>query len=136
MGNQVTIKQDPSVVGTFKASAFNAQGVVVPGDWQEFNVNGDMVWDPGKYGYSDTTFYIGKGIGPDADNPFVAYAVKIDFTDKTGDATVTLGIAQVSASAEGNNPCNIFTATGNGVDVKIIKDGNPVADTELPSRCS
>ena len=134
MANQLTIKQAASVKGTFKASAFNEEGAPVLGPWQEFNVGSDMVWDPAKYGAEVTSFYIGKGIGPDVNNSFVAYAVHIDFTKDTKDATITLGIDQVASP--GNNGCYYFKVeSAEGIDYKIITDGNPVAGTELPERC-
>lgn len=135
MSNQVTIKQDPSVSGIFKASIFNAQGVPVLAPWQEFNVADDMVWDPAKYGDQVTEFYIAKGIGPDPDNSFVAYAVKVHFKKSTENATVTLGIAQVPA-INGGSGCNYFTALGENVEVTIVTDGIPVSGTKLPDRCS
>ena len=133
MANQVTIKQSSSVQGLFKASAFNENGQPVLGPWQEFNVASDMVWDPAKYGAEVTPFYIAKGIGPDKDNSFVAYAVKVDFTAETEDAVIELKIGQVPA-AEGNG-CYYFEVEATGVECTIITDGVPVAGTELPTRC-
>jgi hypothetical protein len=135
MANQVTIKQDPSVKGTFLASIFNEEGTPVLNGWQEFDLADDKVWDPAKYGAKVTKFYIAKGIGPDKDNPFVAYEVMVDFTENTQDAVVTIGIAQ-KPGKDGGSGCNYFTVTSKNVDVKIIKDGKPVAGTELPARCS
>lgn len=136
MANQVTIKQAGSVEGLFLASAFNEQGQPVLGPWQEFNIGADMVWDPAKYGDPVTTFYIAKGIGPDKDNSFVAYAVKVEFTRETDNATVTLGIGQVPAKDKGGSGCNYFTVESEGVKCKVVKDGVPVSGTKLPSRCS
>lgn len=134
MANQVTIKQAPSVKGTFLASAFNEKGQPVLAPWQEFNVNADMVWDPAKYGASIEPFYIAKGISPDKDNQFVAYEIRIDFNSAVENATVTLGIGEVPNPAGGSG-CNYFTAVGEGVNVEVITTGIPVSGTELPARC-
>ena len=135
MANQITFKQGSDVKGKFLVSAFNKDGVPVLDGWQEFDVNSKMVWNPGKYEAPITTFYIGKGIGPDIDNNFVAYAVRIDFNKSTNDATVVLGISSVPCGNSSGSPCNIFTVKATGVDVKIIEDGKPVDKTQLPDRC-
>ena len=134
MANQVTIKQSPAVKGTFKASAFNKDGTPVLDGWQEFNVAGNMVWDPGKYGAPITEFYIAKGIGPDKDNQFVAYAVKVEFNREVQNAVLTLGIGTVDG-CDGAADCNVFIAEAKGVTVSIVTNGVPVAETELPQRC-
>lgn len=135
MANQVTIKQSKEVEGLFLASAFNENGQPVLGPWQEFNVGADMVWDPEKYGAPVTPFFIAKGIGPDPDNQFVAYAVLVEFNSDTTDATVTLDIAQVP-SGDGGSGCNYFTVKSEGVNCRVITDGVPVAGTQLPARCA
>lgn len=134
MANQVTIKQSANVEGLFKASAFNDQGQPVLGPWQEFNVGSDMVWDPAKYNAPITPFYIAKGIGPDPHNQNVAYAVLVEFNADTTDATVTLDIKQVPGK-NGANGCNYFSVESENVSCKVITDGTPVAETELPDRC-
>ena len=135
MANQVTIKKAASVDGTFKASIFNEEGVPVLNGWQEFDLGSDMVWDPAKYGAPVTSFYIAKGIGPDPENQFVAYAVKVEFNENVEDATITLGIGEVTPP-NGGSGCNFFEPTAEGVSFEVITDGVPVAGTELPSRCA
>lgn len=135
MANQVTIKQSKKVEGLFLASAFNENGQPVLGPWQEFNVGADMVWDPQKYGAPVTPFFIAKGIRPDTDNQFVAFAVLVEFNPEITDATVTLGIKQVPSS-DGGSGCNYFTVESEGVECRVITDGVPVAGTELPARCA
>jgi hypothetical protein len=135
MANQVIIKKDQKIKGTFKVSIFNENGTPVLNGWQEFNVGEDKVWDPGRYGAPITSFYIAKGIGPHKDNQFVAYAVKVEFNKDVDDATITLGIREV-AGINGGSGCYYFTASGDGVTCKIVTDGKPVSGTELPDRCS
>ena len=136
MANQVTIKKDPSITGTFKASIFNAQGVPVLNDWQEFDLGNDQVWDPAKYGAEVTEFYIAKGIGPDPTNQFVAYAVKVNFNTTVENAVITLGIGQVPGN-DGGSGCNYFVVTeSTNITCDIVTNGVPVAGTQLPERCS
>ena len=136
MANQVTIKKDPSITGTFKASVFNAEGTPVLAPWQEFDLGADMVWDPAEYGAAVTPFYIAKGIAPDADNQFVAYEIHVDFSTATENASITIGYDTLK-NPNGGAGCHVFKIVESvGVECQIITTGVPVAGTQLPARCA
>ena len=134
MVNRVIIKQDRSVIGTFKASVFNKNGLPVLGSWQEFDVGGRMIWEPGKYGFPVEPFYIARGISPDHEHNFVAFAVYVNFNRSIFNASITLGIDQC-ASNDGCPPCLFFKAETRGVEHRIVRDGIPVSGTSLPPSC-